>query len=373
MITSVGSLVGHNLLEALEHPPCVRRERVFVIGTNSVADSPNNFRCERSYHLPETSSPHFVARMVEVLQAGRPDLILCGRDQDTEAMARLLEDRPELPGRLPYGSAASLGLGSDKWETWRFAQRHDLPFAATFCPGPSGGTAALRAFADSHGYPLVAKPRRGFASRGVAFARHWGDVEVLATRHDYVFQEYLGDPGALRPYFDSLGGPPPLFTQAPDLHPHTCQTLIHASGAASAPFVSRNLHEGGVTVAFERIESPDLARLALDFARALHREGGRGPLGVQFRRDRAGRWKAQEINLRTNGNTFARLLMGEDELASIVDEHCPEFRFPAYRPGAEAGRCTIRKLVTAHRVPLDGVQELLERGVWSRAEPERAG
>ena len=70
---------------------------------------------------------------------------------------------------------------------------------------------SLEAFARRVGYPLVAKPMRGFASRGVHVVRDAADLKLLAQRDGYLFQEYLGDPKSLEPYFESLRGPPPLF------------------------------------------------------------------------------------------------------------------------------------------------------------------
>lgn len=102
-------------------------------------------------------------------------------------------------------------IGLDKWQTWLFAQKHALPFAESFMPGQSGDGAALAAFCRRVGYPLISKPARGAGSHGVCFVRNADDAQAMARRPEYLFQEYLGDPRSLEPYFASLLGPPPLF------------------------------------------------------------------------------------------------------------------------------------------------------------------
>ncbi len=50
LILSVGSLLGQNVLDALEG----RRERVHVIGASLAADNARLFRCDTAYLTPPT-------------------------------------------------------------------------------------------------------------------------------------------------------------------------------------------------------------------------------------------------------------------------------------------------------------------------------
>lgn len=85
-ITSVGSLVGQNILDSLEG----RREGIEVVGVNSVAAAAGNFRCDRAYLAPPASrSGEYLDRLAAVLNEEKPDLVLPGRDDDVLALARL--------------------------------------------------------------------------------------------------------------------------------------------------------------------------------------------------------------------------------------------------------------------------------------------
>lgn len=56
LIASVGSLVGQNILDALEFPEFNRRNLVHITGTNSISLTANNFRCDECYLVPPTAS-----------------------------------------------------------------------------------------------------------------------------------------------------------------------------------------------------------------------------------------------------------------------------------------------------------------------------
>ncbi len=330
LITSVGSLVGQNILDALEYGDFYRRDKVRVIGTNSIAENSNNFRCDSCYLVPNTSSDEFKPLMTRIISEVRPDLILSGRDEDTEVMWRLMESNSNLTGVLPYGNLQTLIYALDKSQTWKFTQRHGLPFAETFLPRHSKNKSELAEFVEKVGFPLIAKPIRGFASKGVFYIRSWGDIEIIANYDDYMLQEYLGSPKALEEYFEKLDSLTPLFAHAPNIFHHSCHTVIGPNGDIAPIFISRNEHNSGVTVGFRKVENAELEKLAIEYAQAVYDEGGAGPLTIQFRQDREGNWKAQEMNMRTNGNTFPRLVFGQDDLGLIMKHFVPEVDFPIF-------------------------------------------
>ena len=358
LITSVGSLVGQNLLDVLDSPIFPRRRLVTVIGCNSIAASPNNFRCDRCYLVPNTASPEFRSELIAILETEQPDLILSGRDEDTETVATIMRDNPHLSGKLPYGRVESLRAALNKWETWRFTQRHSLPFARVFVFGYSGGLAELKDFVETAGYPLIAKPIQGFGSHGVFFVRNWRHAEMVAKLENYLFQEYLGDPESLEAYFEKMDGPTPLFAHAPNIFHHSCHTVIAPDGNIAPIFVSRNEHDSGVTVGFRKVEHPVLESLTLDYARALHEEGGYGPVTVQFRQARDGAWKAQEMNMRTNGNTYPRFLMGQDDLGLIMQGVMPEAEFPIYEAPPDTRGYIIGKSLHSHVMHPEAIDAL---------------
>jgi hypothetical protein len=364
LITSVGSLVGQNILDALEYEQFYRRDKVTVIGTNSLAECANNFRCDFCYLVPKTDSEDFKPIMKEIMLETKPDLILNGRDEDTEAMWSLKESNPELVGVLPYGNLRTILFGLDKWQTWLFTQQHGLPFAETLIIGKSNGKADLETFINKVKFPMIAKPNRGYASKGVFYVRDWKDVEIAAGFENYIFQECLGNPETLADYFTKMDGLTPLFAHTPNVLIHSGHTVISPSGEISPVFISENTHESGKTIVFRKVVNQGLEKIMTDYAKAYHAEGGVGPFGIQFQQDRQGNWKGQEINLRTNGNTFARLLLGHDDLGLIIKHFLPGHDFPIYTPGKDFHNDIVYKTLFSHHLTSASIAGVKENKKW---------
>lgn len=365
LVTSIGSLVGQNIQDVLEYPLFKRRDMIKLIGTNSIATSPNNFRCDKCYIVPNTNTQEFQDTLIEIILKETPDLILSGRDEDTETVAILMERNKELPGKLPYGKPITLRYALNKWETWNFCQKYDLPFASTFVFGKSGELEEFRIFAEKYEYPLIAKPIQGFASKGVFFIKNEEDALIVSKYEDYMFQEYLGIGSSLSKYFTQNNGLTPLFSHAPDVFHHSCHTVINPDGSFAPIFISRNEHDSGVTVGFKKVEHPVLEELTKQFVNALYLEGGYGPVTVQFREDKFGNWKAQEMNIRTNGNTFPRFIMGQDDIGLIMNGVLPELNFPIFDAKEQTKHYIIGKCLTSYIMTQDQITELRDNKSWS--------
>lgn len=292
-------------------------------------------------------------------------MILSGRDVDTETIAKLMAENKALPGKLPYGKGITLTYALNKWETWKFFERYGLPFASTYVIGESGGIEGFKAFVEMHGYPLIAKPIEGFASKGVFYIRSWKDAEVIFRYENYMFQEYLGNAASLDGYFKQMDGLTPLFANAPNIFHHSCHTVIAPDGSFDPIFISRNDHNCGATIGFKKVENQILEELTIKLVKAVISEGGYGPITAQFREDRNGKWKAQEINMRTNGNTFPRFTMGQDDLGLIMKGVLPELNFPVYNAPEENKFLLIAKTLASKIMVPQNIFQLQNDSFWN--------
>ncbi|WP_144020269.1 ATP-grasp domain-containing protein [Dehalobacter sp. DCA] len=281
-------------------------------------------------------------------------------------MWTLMEARPDLKGKLPYGNLNTILYALDKWQTWKFTKKHKLPFAETIRADQANNPGKMKDFVKNVKFPLIAKPVRGFASKGVFYIRSWKDVETAADFDNYIFQEYLGDPANLKNYFNKMDSLTPLFAHTPNISHFSCHTIISPTGEISPVFISKNEHDSGVTTGFRKIQNSELENLTLNYARAIFAEGGAGPLTVQFRQNREGLWKAQEINLRTNGNTFPRLMFGQDDLGLIMKYFLPEYDFPVYSPKEDMTDDLVCKTLFCNRIDIDSIIGLKENQKWQQ-------
>ena len=70
-----------------------------------------------------------------------------------------------------------------------------------------------------------------------------------------------------------------------------------------------------------------------------------------------------EFNLRSNGNTFTRFLMGQDEIGIIINYLLPFFEFPLYMPTTDASSYKVIKTLQTHYLPLGNI-DVLQGGKW---------
>ncbi len=221
----------------------------------------------------------------------------------------------------------------------------------------------MKAFVNKVGFPLISKPLEGFASNGVVFVRNWEELLPLFEERNNIFQEYLGDPDTLKNYFDNFTRSIPLFIQAPQIIIYSSATIISPHGEITPFLTLENYHQYGLTINCRRVDNPELEAIALRFAKAYFSEGGFGPMSIQFRQDIQGNWKAMEFNLRSNGNTFTRFLLGQDEIGIIINYALPFAGFPLYTPSTDAYSCRIIKTLQTHCLPMDNIN-ILQRGKW---------
>jgi carbamoyl-phosphate synthase large subunit len=357
-ITSVGSLVGQNILDALAG----RRQGIEVVGINSVAAAAGNFRCDRAYLAPPAArSDEYRGRLAAVFHDENPDLVLPGRDDDVAVLAQMKAADARLAAALPVGPAALADVLADKAESLQFARRHDLPYVDSAPAGEPDAVARLRA---RHGYPLVAKPRQGNGSRGVRIVFDDVQLAAVAALPDYLVQPYLEAEADLWNWRDLGRDGTPLF-HAPPLRQLACQAVIGPDGrllgqvATIAELVMGRLERTW------RIDDPAVDDVVRRYAAAFAAEGWIGALNLQGRRDRDGRFHVYELNGRFTGGTNARLHLGFDEVALLVGA------FTAHRlpPRASVGRHGIvtKSLAEFALSPAD-VERLQADGRWTPAE-----
>lgn len=359
LVTSVGSLVGQNILDLLEP----RRDHVFVAGTNLDARNGRIFRCDVAYLVPPTDQhAAFERRMLEIIADLQPDLVLSGRDHDVLVQARWHDTRPELRPCLTAGPRAAAEIMHAKLKSHAFAQEAGLAFAETATCGPGGDWQPVLALAERHGFPLLAKPNLGYGSQQVIAVQSAAALAHFPADDSYVFQEFL-DPPDLPDFAAQLRRGVPLFFSIPETGQYAAQTTIGRQGEIGPIFCSLNTMVAGRCEYSERLDDPALADLSRRFAEAIAARGWQGPFNLQCKKRRDGSYAGFEMNGRMSGSTSARRHMGYDEMEILVRLLCPERRLPALPPVPAS---QVRVLKTLVDLPLDDVRiaHLEETGVW---------
>lgn len=366
LITSAGSLVGQNLLDCLES----KRDAIDVIGMNADAGNPRNFRYDRAYLVaPLDDGSRFEAEFLEIVEKEDPDMILAGRDHDVVFLAEIKERVPKLHSKIPFGDASLAAMMQDKWASFRYAAKNNLPFADSYCYGGRKDTGGLGAFLERHPLPLLIKPRLGYGSLGVRYLWKSEQIDALLVQDsggEILFQEYLGPARDFDSLAELLEHGVPLFFQIPETGQYAAQTVIAPSGTIADVFVSINTMVSGRAEYSRCIDSPDIEAVVRQYARALSRDGWYGPLNLQLKQDRHGVWKVFELNPRMTGTTSARYLLGYDEIGFLTDFFLPALNLPNHTkiPKQEGA---VFKYLTDYYLADNDVDVLKGSGAWEKS------
>jgi len=284
LLLSGASLVGQNVLACLTR----WRDRIVVAATSSVADEPLLFDFYAVYLAPEVRSEPLAhaARLVEVVAKFEPDLVIPCRDDDVSFLAAQRGLGPHMARRLLCGDAPLALAMLDKRERAQCSSANGLPFVPTQVV--DGDIASALRFAATHGWPLIAKPRRGFASRGVRLLLNERQLERACSVPDTVLQKYVGDADAVhRAADDASERGLPLFFTLEDTK-LSLQASIGPDGEVTAAFATGNVMRMGRSERVHVIDDAALVALAWRWAWVFAQAGWRGPLNIQGRRDDRG-------------------------------------------------------------------------------------
>ncbi|TAN47418.1 MAG: aldehyde dehydrogenase family protein [Methylococcaceae bacterium] len=311
LLVSGGSLVGQNILHILAD----RRAEVELAATNSAADAISLRDFDTVYLTPETLRERaaFENRFVEILRQEQPDLVIPCRDDDVVFMADFKARHPALSSGFLCGHPVVAEATYDKWASWEFCLTQGLPFAPSLRT-PADATETAR-FAREHGFPLLVKPRCGFASRSVYLVVDEAQLQRAAEREGQIIQRYLGDADDVNAYLGKLhASGVPLFHSLNDIK-HSIQIFIAPDGTAAGNFCTVNTRRHGVSMQLDRYLSEDAAALGRRCIEVFARAGWRGPMNIQCRMTPDEGLVIYEFNARLSGASAARHLMGHDEVA----------------------------------------------------------
>lgn len=363
LITSVGSLVGQNVLDSLQD----RRADVEVVGVNSLASAAGNFRCDRCYLAPSAAIfDAYRDRLHSILCEERPDLVLPGRDDDVVVLAAIKEAAPSFFAAIPVGPLSIAKVLADKWASHEFAAVHGLPYVDTAL---ADDLPAVRRIVSRHGFPLIAKPRRGNGSRGTRVVFDDAQCAAVGKLDGYVLQHYVQpEPEVLRSRQGDGTGVPLFY--APVLQQIVSQAVIGPDGRVRELFCTFIDLVMGRAERIVWLDDAEVMEATCRYAEAVAAAGWVGALNVQGRRDKEGAFLVYELNGRVSGGTMARLLLGFDEVGMLFESFTGRTIPPSSR-GIGAHGIVTKSLVDFTAEP-NNIADLQNLGKWQRVQSSGA-
>ena len=314
LLLSGGSLVGENVIDAL----AARRDDLRLIATNTQAWAPSLARVDRVVLVPPTAghADALLAAVESLVTEEQVALVIPCRDDDVVWLSHAAPGLRALGAGAPVGRPEAIRHIADKWLSAVFSVDHGLPFARS---APADDPARVQVLLSEVGWPLLVKPRAGFASGGVRILRTAAQLESVLGHSSLLLQEYLGCPQELARYLDDLERlGPPLFHSFEEAK-YSLQAFIDPAGAVVAHLVTRHAMKQGKSASVELLNAPELDQLALRIANAFGSAGWRGPLNAQCQKRPDGSYAIYEYNGRFTGATSARALLGYDEVGMAME------------------------------------------------------
>lgn len=307
LLVSAGSLVGKNLIEVISRS----RASFYLAGTNSLDNFDSLHQLDEFYLCPPSDTIAFQVGLEELILKINPDIVIPCRDEEAVVLARIAESNPDLATRISLVDAGLATQFLDKYQSYLLCQKMNLPFAHTILlKGELSGQLT---------FPMIAKPRQGFASRGVKLITSMGQLEGLRPKvKDYILQEYLSqDESILSQALDfEKEGFPLHFSfeeEKYSIQLSLCSTLV-----SSDYFLGRHVMKNGLSYEVDRFRDAELENLARESLERFHGVGVRGPLNIQLQKSKSGDFKIFEFNCRFTGATSARYFLGYNELDLLV-------------------------------------------------------
>ncbi|MDL2337017.1 MAG: hypothetical protein QFE16_04165 [Pseudomonadota bacterium] len=336
LLLSGGSLVGENVIDALGD----RCSALRLVATNTQPWAPSLARVDRVCLAPPTAGDpqSFKTLLMQLVKEERPALVIPCRDDDVQCLAHWAGELRDLGAQPLVGSPTAAAHIVDKWRSAQLSVARGLPFARSAL---AADPIAVEALLGDVGWPLIAKPRAGFASLGVRILRQWNQLEAVLGDPAMLVQEYLGSREALAGYLDELERlGVPLFNSFEESK-YSLQVFIGPAGDIVDHLVTRHSMKQGKSAQVEVWADAQLDALALRTAGIFSEAGWRGPLNVQCQHCPDGRFVIYEYSGRFTGATSARALLGYDEVGLALEQFAD---LPFRRRGEDrvAGRQVLR-------------------------------
>ena len=285
-ITGVSGDVGLGALKGIKQG----LRNVWVLGIDAGADCAGFRFADAAMRLPLVADPTYVDALIDALKQHRIQLLIPGVDPEVVILARERERIEACSGcRVLVADRTFVECCSDKLRTAQWLESLNLPAPCTWDPDALSD-AKIRRLPR----PLVAKPRKGSASKGVRTLHSQEDLD------DFVAER--PDGYCLQAFIEGLE--------------YTCGLLFDKDGVLRDWICMERTLFGGRTVRATTAVVDSIEELIAGFAA---RVSVTGPINLQLRIGSDGVPYVFEINPRLSGSTAMRVAVGFNDPARIVN------------------------------------------------------
>ena len=282
LITGVGAIIGQGIIRSLLGKDLEFR----LVGIDANPCSVGFHWTEVSYTVPRTDDPDWLPSIIDICNREKVVLVLPGIEQDAKAFSQNLEEIRKRTKALPLlNSPEAERVGFDKWELYLFALAKNVKTPPTWLPTEE----QMDPLRNYH-YPLLLKPRKGMAGKGIYRLESGVDLKFWKERlppNEYILQENIGT----------------------DDEEYTVSIFGFKNESLSEPFALKRRLSYGSTFEAETIFDSGLSSEVTRIANELKVVG---PTNLQFRKVEK-EYLLMEINPRFSSSTSIKSAFGFNE------------------------------------------------------------
>ena len=161
-----------------------------IIGTSNTRWTPGFNACDKSYLMPDLTSPEYLPAVLELCERERIEGLLSFFDMDVHRLSQHVDAFEAIGVKCFIPRAETADICFDKWRTFQFLREHGFDTAETWLDLEG----VKHAMDEGRlAFPVFVKPRAGFGSRNTFKARNWKELDAFfGLEPDMIVQEALG-------------------------------------------------------------------------------------------------------------------------------------------------------------------------------------
>lgn len=289
LVTSAGTIVAQGIMKCLRLAGSHRTSHVNyrVVAVDMSPSAVGLYRGDVGIRVPPAASPTYIEGVIKICRDEGVRAVFIGSEEELLPLSRNAARIEKESGALVVADYQTVLTGRDKWKTFKFMKKNNIPCAHSSLP--DDGESFVREF----GYPVIVKPREGHGSLQLHLARDSRELrravsDVKRAGWRPILQEFLSDAD----------------------HEFTSGVTTDSSGrrVTSSIAMRRTLKGGQTHVAF--VDDFPLVRKAAE--EVALKAAAKGPVNVQARLS-DGIPKAFELNPRFSASTPIRAGAGVNE------------------------------------------------------------
>lgn len=306
-ITSIGSGVGQSIIDSCNQS----KAPLFTVGYGNNQFAFGAFDCNKKRITPSIYDKNYINKLLSFCKKDKIDLLIPSLDDELILLAKNKKKFKDIGTKVIISSEKVLHYCRDKKAMSQELNNFGMHFVKSYT-----SKEVKIALKNKHiNFPLIAKPKSGFASRGIFILKENKDLEKL--NKNLVIQEIAAPHKKDINYIsfcNALAKGEILQNSEISL-----QVLIDKKGKELGRFASYNKLQNGVPIEVIPAELAEAWKAVDDFLPYLIKKGAYGPLNIQGRLTDTGP-KFFEMNARFTGITGLRSMLGFNEVIACIYE-----------------------------------------------------